>query len=120
MEQQRPDSGDRVRWLLALQEIAGLGPAGIKSLLGRYGSVQRLVAAIDEPPGADRLFEVVRRAIANVDWSAIDVEIRAAEDHGIAVCTLEDAEYPENLKPISGPPPVLWYRGTLKSLRRRA
>src|SRR2546425_13030175 len=119
MERQRPASGDRVRWLLGLQEIPGLGPAGIKGLVRRYGSVQRVVTAIDEPAAGDRLIDVVRRSIGSVDWSRVTDEMQAAEDHGIAVCTLEDEEYPENLKAITGPPPVLWYRGTLKSLRRR-
>lgn len=115
-----PPGSDRVRWLMALLEIPGLGPAAITTLIRRYGTVERLVAAIEDQRASDRLIEVVRRSIGAVDWSAIGGEIKVAEDNGIAACTLEDDEYPENLREISGPPPVLWYRGTLKSLRRRA
>ena len=44
---------------------------------------------------------------------AVERELELREEHGATVVTLEDDNYPENLRQSSFPPPLLYVRGTL-------
>lgn len=47
-----------------------------------------------------------------------DRELGLMRRHGVRVLTIEDDEYPENLRQSSFPPPIIFVRGTLESTDR--
>jgi DNA processing protein len=50
-------------------------------------------------------------AIKNPDWSIIDYDLSWLEQKNNSVITLNDANYPPQLKEIADPPPLLFVRG---------
>ncbi|MCX6356921.1 MAG: DNA-processing protein DprA [Candidatus Aureabacteria bacterium] len=108
--------------LIALNMIAGLGPVTIKRLLEQFGSA---AAALAAPPEAllqvrgigPETVAALSRGKATVDVAAEMERIRKA---GVTVIALSDPAYPENLKQIYDPPPILYVRGTLTPGDRHA
>lgn len=99
----------------------GLGPRRI----------QRAVRGIQEPAELFRLpltaLEALQIPIASARFIAEGKARKAAEEEwericnsGCGVMTLADADYPERLREIFDPPPVLWVRGDRELLSRPA
>jgi DNA processing protein len=55
-------------------------------------------------------YDIVK-AIANPDWSLIDADLAWLEQKNNSVITLNDDNYPNLLKEIPDPPPVIFVRG---------
>ncbi|MEQ1558702.1 MAG: DNA-processing protein DprA [Methyloglobulus sp.] len=51
------------------------------------------------------------QAIKNPDWSIVDTDLEWLGQNNNYVLTLEDSRYPDQLKEISDPPPLLFVRG---------
>ena len=106
---------DKAQWV-ALATIGGVGPRTFAALVERFGS-PRAVFSADEA----ELLEVPRVTAETVglvrecDLDAVENELYALSEEGIAVVTLEDDAYPVNLLRIPDAPPVLFMRGTLSS-----
>lgn len=90
-------------------------PLGMTNLLKRFGCASAVVAApkaeISKVPkankqGADALAEVIRKGEHLR-------ELEECEKHGIRLLQLEDAAYPQILKRIDDPPPLLYVRGEI-------
>jgi DNA processing protein len=106
---------------LAMALTPGLGPRRI----------QRAVRGMREPAELFRLpltaLEALQIPIASARFIAEGKARKAAEeewqhicDSGCGVITLADADYPERLREIFDPPPVLWVRGDRALLSRPA
>ena len=104
----------RRRLHLRLHLAEGVGAIRFKRLLEHFGDVEAVCGA-----GAAQLQRVpgvgpkAAQGIAAVEESAVDAELALAGDVGAAVLCLEDPAYPQPLKLIDDPPPVLYVRGEL-------
>ena len=115
-----PPPDDRLAWL-ALALVPGLGPRRVLYALRSLefpGDVFRI--SLTELEGlrlpaasAQFIFEGKARQAAEDEWA------RVAELGG-ALVVFGDPEYPERLKEIYDPPPVLWLRGSAALLARPA
>ena len=115
----RPDE-DRLAWL-ALTLAPSLGP-------------KRIVDAVRGLPGPSRIFELTLTELEGLQFPAeaaqfiFDGKARAAAEAEWARLTAQNASivtytceaYPERLREIYDPPPVLWVRGDARLLSRPA
>ena len=93
--------------------------------------VLRAVRSLDEPAVIFRMpltaLEAMQLPAAAARFiaegkarQAADEEWKRIEEAGCALMTFDDAEYPERLRQIFDPPPVLWVRGDRALLARPA
>lgn len=109
---------ERLAWL-ALALTPGLGPRRAVEAVQQVGGAARIFElALTEleglklpPESAQFLFDGKARRAAEAEW----VAIRAL---GATVVTYGCLAYPERLKEIYDPPPVLWARGDVNLLPR--
>lgn len=103
---------ERDYWV-AFHFVPWVGPSRIRRLEDRFGSLRlaweadagRLRAVLDE-----RSHAALIKVRSDLDVARLRADL---ERDGISTVTLADAEYPPLLREVSGPPPVLFYRGTL-------
>ncbi len=105
---------DAKAYWVGFNKVRGIGPARLAALLDACDTVeaawqapiQQLQAA-----GLDRrTMESFLEARQTLDLAR---EWERVERAGVQVLTWDDAEYPENLRTIDAPPPVLYVRGRL-------
>ncbi len=103
------------RWLV-LRSVRGLGERSLRRLWERFGSAEDILSAdpgeLEDVLGERKTQLLLRRE--GVSERYIERILRTVEREGIGFLTLEDGEYPESLRSIPDPPPVLFYRGSLK------
>lgn len=105
---------NKAYWV-ALNKVAGIGAVRMAALLSYLGSAEAAWrASIHElkAAGLDRrtlenLLQARRELNVEAEWERI---LKA----GVQVLTLEDEDYPVNLREIDAPPPLLYVRGTLQ------
>lgn len=107
---------DLPAWL-ALSHTSGLGPVRIGQLLERFGSPRQVLAQDTACLAACGLPEVVRSALAQPDWRAVEQSLRWAEGGDRHILTLDDPRYPSRLREIPAPPPVLYVEGDPAALQ---
>ena len=105
-------SQDTYQWL-TLNQIAGLGNAGICQLLAKFGSPQAIFSA-----NYNQLKEIVSDAVAQqiqqgVNLDAIQATLDWLQKDNAYLVTLADSTYPKALLEISNPPAVLYAIGNL-------
>jgi DNA processing protein len=98
---------------LTLNQINGLGNAGICQLLAKFGSPEAIFSA-----SISQLREIVDAEIAQkinkgVDADAIAPTLKWLEKDNAHVVTFADSTYPKQLLEISNPPAVLYAIGNL-------
>ena len=111
---------DRLAWL-ALTQAPGLGPRRILEIVKQLNSPSEIfrislteLEGLRLPVGAAQfLFDGKGREVAEKEWALI-------AEQGATVVTYSCPEYPERLKEIYDPPPVLWVRGAVGLLTRPA
>lgn len=111
---------DRLAWL-ALALTPGLGPRRILEAMRQleapgqiFGLPLTELEALRFPAESVQfIFDGKARHAAEEEWTAVAAQ-------GGAILTYGCAEYPEHLKEIYDPPPVLWVRGDAKLLARPA
>jgi len=109
---------DRLAWL-ALMLTPGLGPRRILVAMRQleapsqvFGLSLTAIEGLKFPAGAaQHVFEGKARAAA-------EKELELASEHGVEIVSFGCGEYPERLKEIYDPPPVLWVRGNAGLLAR--
>jgi DNA processing protein len=120
---------ERDAWVV-LGEAPGVGPVSFGRLIGVFGSASAVLAAARGRRGAVTLVE----AVADTDGSGSLLAataraiVEAAKEPeailgpvhraGVGILILADAGYPDRLRRIELPPPVLFVRGTSTSLDR--
>jgi DNA processing protein len=111
---------DRLAWL-ALALAPGLGPKRILDAVREIGSASRIFGlSLTELEGlrfpaeaAQFLFDGKGRRAAEEEWARVAAQ-------GATVVSFACSEYPERLREIYDPPPVLWVRGDARLLSRPA
>lgn len=109
---------NRLAWL-ALVLTPGLGPRRILEAVKLLATPSQIFAlTLTEleglripAPTAQFIFDGKARQAAEEEWARVVAQ-------GAAVLTYGCPEYPERLKEIYDPPPVLWVRGSAKLLSR--
>ena len=84
---------------IALNFKKGIGPRSVKSLVERFGSLKSAV----EEEGIELEGEVERAKR----------EIERAEEEGVDIIAITESGYPELLRQIPDPPPVLYVKGRI-------
>jgi DNA processing protein len=113
-------SENRLAWI-ALTLTPGLGPKRILKAAQTLRDVSRIfqlslteLESLNIPAlSAQFLFSGKARIEAEQEWQRV-------REHRGAIITYEDADYPERLREIFDPPPVLWALGDLQLLARPA
>ncbi|HEY1014476.1 MAG TPA: DNA-processing protein DprA [Herpetosiphonaceae bacterium] len=99
---------------LAFNLTPGIGPARLRALIEHCGSAGAAWAAGPadwRAAGLDRrAIETLGAAKAGLDLAAAEASIAAA---GLRMLLTEDEAYPELLRQIHDPPPLIYVRGTL-------
>ena len=105
---------ERLAWV-GLSMVKGIGPARFRRLVAHFGSAQAAWQASRGALLAARLPEGVADALLGLR-SRLNLRLlwEQWQQQGIAVLTWEDGEYPQRLKRIDSPPPVLYVRGRLQ------
>ena len=112
-----PDD-DRLAWL-ALALVPGLGPRRILDAVKELGAPGRVLAlSLTEleglrlpAPAAQFIFDGRAHKAAETEWAKVAAQ-------GAKILTFGCTEYPERLREIYDPPPVLWLRGDAQLLSR--
>lgn len=106
---------DEKAYWIALNKVAGIGAVRMAALLAACGSAEAAWrASIHELKAAGldrRTLENLLQARREMDVGA---ELERVHKAGVQVITLDDADYPVNLRQIDAPPPLLYVRGTLE------
>jgi DNA processing protein len=104
---------------LALALTPGLGARMAGKLLGAMGSPDRIFNASLTELESHRLPAAVAQAIhARQPLSAAAKELAQAQAAGIRLLTWDEPEYPQRLREIYDPPPLLYVRGNIELLNR--
>jgi DNA processing protein len=108
--------------LVALNMIPQLGSRRIQDIAGRFENLSQFLKADQEElmeiPGiSEKLSERIIKYRANINP---DQEAAKAKKIGAKIITLMDEDYPELLKQIYDPPPVLYVLGDISTLKYNA
>ncbi|MFH1007572.1 MAG: DNA-processing protein DprA [Candidatus Latescibacterota bacterium] len=103
---------DWTAWLTLLM-VPGIGPARYKALLERFGSPEEALGASLEalcqiPRMDSKTADAVRKYR---DMPEIHRQLAAIDHHGVRVFALLDPGYPQLLREIPDPPPLLFVQG---------
>lgn len=103
--------------LLLLASIPGIGHAKIRTLVNKFGSAEKVMAAplhqliategFDQKT-AEKVLDPTQR-----DADFVDDQLKQMDEYDVRPVTIWDEDYPENLKNIFDPPAFLFVRGTL-------
>ena len=108
----------RLAWL-ALVLTSGLGSRRILQAVDRCGSPEAILQLPATGLEAQKFPSEAVQAISDgSSWKAALEEAERLRDSGAALLTYEDEAYPERLREIFDPPPVLWTRGDVGLLTR--
>lgn len=103
------------RYWVGFNLVKGIGAVRLMALLDHFGDIEQAwqasVDALRVAGLSPKLAERVAQVRANVDLEKYMARIAA---QGISVLTRENELYPQRLKEIDQPPPVLYVRGTLE------
>ncbi|MFA6567535.1 MAG: DNA-processing protein DprA [Victivallales bacterium] len=102
---------------ITLNIISGIGPARVKSLCGRFGSVSNVLqSSREELKSVQGIGGTLAEAIScwktDADYKS---EMKLAERAGVEIITLADDEYPSALKEVHDAPLCLYIRGQMPS-----
>jgi DNA processing protein len=102
---------------LALRMVPGLGTRRIGLLLERLRTPQAIFRASPSELEAAGLTSAVARSIASAcSFDDAATQQQKLREAGAVLITLGDARYPESLRKIFDPPPVLFARGRIELL----
>jgi len=105
-----------IREWIILSKAPRLGPAKFNQLMKYFGSVEKILSAsFQELSKIPKIDQNTLGYITNkAKELSIEKDLDLMDKLGVGLITIEDAEYPSNLKMIFDPPFVLYVRGKLK------
>ncbi len=105
---------DPLGYWIGFNRVRGIGPARLRALLDHFGTVEAAWAA---PSDALREAGLDRRSLASMIQARGKLNLADELDKvtraGVQVLTWEDERYPQRLRTIDDPPPVLYVKGEL-------
>ncbi len=111
----------KLEWI-ALNSVRGLGPVRIKHLIEKYGDPSEVLRRAPRHGGGfDGIPAKCAEGLASPTLlSNAEAQLRKAGKEGVEVLTLSDTCYPELLREIFAPPPVLFVKGSTDVFRKHA
>lgn len=113
---------DNLKYWLALNNIPELGPVTIKKMWDHFGDIEKVWGAKEsEIMGIEGINR--KAAMAFIEQRAKadpEEQLAMVNKNKVSVLTLEDGDYPPNLKNIYDPPPVLYIKRELKKTDEKA
>jgi DNA processing protein len=110
--------------IVALMRQPGVPAGAVADLVQDYGSATAALQHVMSGGSADQALQLFSPdpvdAVTPPDLEGIQEEIRTWQASGIALTTVLDAEYPENLHTVHNRPPLLFVRGTLRESDERS
>lgn len=97
----------------ALNRVHSVSTSSKARLLGHPDLLLRM-RAHDAVP---EVHPSLSKAVANLDWEAAFQEDKDLESQGIRILSWADEAYPERLRNLPDPPPALYMRGRLETLK---
>lgn len=111
-----PNDEDELYWL-ALRLVPGLGTRRINQVLERMQTPQRIFRASASELEAAGLSGAVARSVASgCSFEEAADQQKKVREAGAQLVPLTDARYPDLLRAIFDPPPVLFVRGKVELL----
>lgn len=105
----------RFEALVSLNLVPEIGSIRLKKLLEAFGTPENILKAPQEKlTQVYGIGEKITQKICAFKKEDLEKELSLAKRRGLKIITLEDADYPQNLKNIYDPPPVLYVKGELK------
>lgn len=93
----------------------GIGSSRLKKLLEYFSSVQDIFSAsIEKLVSVSGIGENLAARIRSFKKEALEKELKLAQSLALKIITIEDNDYPVNLKEIPGLPIVLYVKGQIK------
>jgi DNA processing protein len=102
-----------LREWLAIVSAPGIGPVSFARLLEQINTPDQLLESVRVQ---SYLPQATLRYLCNPDSETIDRDLSWAEQDGNHILRLNMAEYPELLRQIPDPPPLLYVHGNIKAL----
>ncbi|HYF83068.1 MAG TPA: DNA-processing protein DprA [Clostridia bacterium] len=98
-----------------LSSVPGVGSKSSMNLIRYFGSAENVYQCSYSELMASGLIreQTVKSISEHRNIEDIDEYLKIVKENGIKVYTIHDDEYPENLKNIYDPPPVLYVKGEL-------
>jgi DNA processing protein len=107
----KPQLPNGLKYWLALLRAPGVGCATFSSLLEQFTSPEEVFAAAQGNFLREMISEEILGYLRNPDWDAVENDLRWLSQDSNGVLTLHDPDYPNLLREIHDPPPLLFYRG---------
>src|SRR3989338_3886899 len=103
---------------IALNLVSGIGKVIFTRLLQHFNTASNVLkASYNDLIKVKGIGEKIAKEIISLkDGKLIEQEIRLIEQNKVWILTLDSPEYPELLKAVYNPPPVLYVKGSLKDL----
>ncbi|MDQ7799068.1 MAG: DNA-processing protein DprA [Candidatus Edwardsbacteria bacterium] len=114
---------EELLWWLRLQSVKGVGSIKFNELVGALGHPRRVFASGDsELAQVPKMDARVIREIRSFKFvpGYAEEQLEKADRLRAEILTIDDPEYPDNLKNFTDAPPILFVRGSLKSSDQRA
>lgn len=109
-----PVHSGNVLWV-ALSRVRGLGCVGFKRLASHLGdptmAFSASAAELGRIEGLDR--NAVHGILAFDGWDGVEREVRRAGEMGVRIIPFASPRYPDRLRTIADPPPVLYVKGEI-------
>lgn len=102
------------KYVIALREVAGVGPKTFQQLLMAFGSPENICKrSVEEIAELPRIgLKKAEEILSSQDrLTEIEKHILHLEEQGIGISTILDEDYPPILKTIDDPPPLLYSKG---------
>ncbi|MGE5630649.1 MAG: DNA-processing protein DprA [Caulobacteraceae bacterium] len=104
------------RYWLWLSTIPGIGSKRLMELVNYFGSAENVFeCSRDDLIKSGLLGEkAISAVILGKSLENIDYYLKSVKENNVKVYTIHDSEYPDNLKLIHDPPPIIYVKGELK------
>ncbi len=115
-------SSEPAFYWIGLNSVPGVGRVTFRKLVQQFGSPEQTLAAPQEAlKERGGLSDKILEGFASQAWRGqAEKELASAAEAGVAVITLDDSRFPENLRNIPDPPLYLYVRGSIGSEDKRA
>lgn len=98
---------------LRLINQKNIGYGTIKKLVKTFGSLKNIDLKISNTVLGSKRTELIKLALRKTDEKVKEI-LKLIEKGEFKAITLEDENYPERLKAIDNPPPILFYKGSIE------
>lgn len=111
-----------VKEWIALNAVSGLGPVRIAKLLEQFGSPRTIFEqSIETINSLNLLPSSCIAALFNEElFVYAEKQLQKAHEYNVDIMTIQDSDYPQYLKEIYAPPPVLYIKGNRSAFRNHA